>query len=92
MTNIIYFFQYYGFEASLLPFCNIVETQNSTAAPVEAGVVAQFGIDVGLKSFLTALAEVDYDAIPGNADDPVQDRSWMWQYCSEYGPYLHAVV
>ncbi|KAF8194645.1 serine carboxypeptidase S28-domain-containing protein, partial [Pholiota molesta] len=87
MTNIIYFFQYYGFKASLLPFCNILETQNNTAAPVETGVVAQLGIDVGLRSFLTALAELDYDAIPGNADDPVQDRSWMWQYCSEYGYY-----
>ncbi|KAF9477070.1 hypothetical protein BDN70DRAFT_995230 [Pholiota conissans] len=81
------FYQYYGFEASLLPFCNLLETQNNTAAPVEGGVAAQFGIDVGFKAFLTAIAELDYDSIPGNADDPVQDRSWMWQYCSEYGFY-----
>ncbi|KJA19598.1 hypothetical protein HYPSUDRAFT_44157 [Hypholoma sublateritium FD-334 SS-4] len=81
------FYQYYGFQASLLPFCNFLETQNNTAAPVEAGVVSQFGINVGLKSFLTAISEIDYAAIPGNPDDPVQDRSWMWQYCSEYGFY-----
>ncbi|KAF8959584.1 peptidase S28 [Flammula alnicola] len=81
------FYQYYGFQASVLPFCNILETQNRTAAPVEAGLVAQFGIDVGLKAFLTAIAELDYDSIPGTPDDPVQDRSWMWQYCSEYGFY-----
>ena len=54
---------------------------------MEDGVVAQFGIDVGLKSFLTAISEIDYASIPGNADDPVQDRSWMWQYCSEYGAH-----
>ena len=77
--------QYYGFKESLLPFCNILETQNRTAEPVENGVVAQFGIETGFKSFLTAISEVDYAAIPGDADDPVQDRSWMWQYCSEYG-------
>ncbi|KAJ2971837.1 hypothetical protein NUW54_g12406 [Trametes sanguinea] len=34
-----------------------------------------------------AIQEVNYDAIPGDPDDPVQDRSWMWQYCSEYGFY-----
>ena len=31
--------------------------------------------------------EIDYDSIPGSEDDPVGDRSWMWQYCSEYGEY-----
>ncbi|PPQ80737.1 hypothetical protein CVT25_001857 [Psilocybe cyanescens] len=81
------FYQYYGFASSILPFCNILETRNRTSDPVETGLVAQFGIDVGFKSFLTAISEIDYDSIPGNADDPVQDRSWMWQYCSEYGFY-----
>ncbi|KAF8894239.1 serine carboxypeptidase S28-domain-containing protein [Gymnopilus junonius] len=81
------FYQYYGFKDSILPFCNILESQNRTAEPVEGGVVAQFGIDIGFKSFLTAISEVDYAAIPGDPDDPVQDRSWMWQYCSEYGFY-----
>uniref|UniRef100_A0A8H7XUA3 Serine carboxypeptidase S28-domain-containing protein n=1 Tax=Psilocybe cubensis TaxID=181762 RepID=A0A8H7XUA3_PSICU len=81
------FYQYYGFKASLLPFCNILETQNGTSAAFESGLVAQFGVDTAFKSFLTAIAEIDYDSIPGNADDPVQDRSWMWQYCSEYGYY-----
>lgn len=63
------------------------ETRNNTAQPFEFGVVAQFGIDTGFQAFLTAISEIDYAAIPGNADDPVQDLSWMWQYCSEYGFY-----
>ncbi|KDQ61976.1 hypothetical protein JAAARDRAFT_190681 [Jaapia argillacea MUCL 33604] len=81
------FYQYYGFQASLLPFCNILETYNYTQAPVEGGLVASDGVEVAFQSFLTGLAEIDYDSIPGNADDPVQDLSWMWQYCSEYGFY-----
>ncbi|KAI0793717.1 peptidase S28 [Fomes fomentarius] len=81
------FFQYYGFEASVLPFCNVLETQNSTAIPFETGIAASLGVDVALDAFLTAIREVNYDAIPGNPGDPVTDRSWMWQYCSEYGFY-----
>ncbi|KAF8885052.1 serine carboxypeptidase S28-domain-containing protein [Gymnopilus junonius] len=85
-SQLLKILQYYGFKDSILPFCNILESQNRTAEPVEGGVVAQFGIDIGFKSFLTAISEVDYAAIPGDPDDPVQDRSWMWQYCSEYDP------
>ncbi|PSR72211.1 hypothetical protein PHLCEN_2v11918 [Hermanssonia centrifuga] len=81
------FYQYYGFEASLLPFCNVLETKNNTAAPLEAGLAATFGIEVALEAFLKGIAEIDYDSISGNADDPVTDMSWMWQYCSEYGFY-----
>ena len=77
--------QYYGFEASILPFCNVLETRNFTITPFETGLAETFGIDFAMEAFLTAIKEVNYDAIPGNADDPVQDRSWMWQYCSEYG-------
>lgn len=77
--------QYYGFNASLLPFCNILETQNFTEPALESGIASTQEIDVAFESFLTALAEIDYDSIPGGADDPVADRSWMWQYCSEYG-------
>ncbi|KAH9852169.1 serine carboxypeptidase S28-domain-containing protein [Lenzites betulinus] len=81
------FYQYYGFEASVLPFCNVLETRNSTGTPFETGVAANLGIDAALDAFLTAVREVNYDAIPGDPDDPVTDRSWMWQYCSEYGFY-----
>ncbi|OBZ74058.1 Thymus-specific serine protease [Grifola frondosa] len=81
------FYQYYGFEASLLPFCNNLETQNFTASPLEFGVVSTHGVGAAFGAFLTAISELNYDEIPGNADDPVQDRSWMWQYCSEYGFY-----
>lgn len=77
--------QYYGFEASILPFCNVVETQNSTATPFETGLSASLGIDIALDAFLTGIKQVNYAAIPGNADDPIADHSWMWQYCSEYG-------
>lgn len=40
-----------------------------------------------LNSFLAAIAELDYDSIPGGVDDLVGDRSWMRQYCSEYGTH-----
>ena len=80
--------QYYGFNASVLPFCNLLETRNYTATPVESGLAAQAGVESALDAFLTALAELNYDAIPQAADDPVQDLSWMWQYCSEYGEHL----
>ncbi|KAF8999273.1 serine carboxypeptidase S28-domain-containing protein [Cyathus striatus] len=81
------FYQYYGFGASLLPFCNILETKNRTSLPLEGGIVSSQGVVSVFEAFLVALAEIDYDSIPGDPDDPVQDRSWMWQYCSEYGFY-----
>ncbi len=78
------FYQYYGFKESLLPFCNLLETKNLTQNAAESGIAAQEGAQVAFEAFLKALAELDYDSIPFT-DDPVQDRSWMWQYCSEYG-------
>ncbi|OSD04708.1 hypothetical protein PYCCODRAFT_1465679 [Trametes coccinea BRFM310] len=78
---------YYGFDASVLPFCNVLETRNSTITPFETGLASNLGVEDALDAFLTAIQEVNYDAIPGDPDDPVQDRSWMWQYCSEYGFY-----
>ncbi|KAI0630671.1 serine carboxypeptidase S28-domain-containing protein [Trametes polyzona] len=81
------FYQYYGFEASVLPFCNVLETRNATITPFETGLAANLGIHDAFDAFLAAIREVNYDAIPGGPDDPVQDRSWMWQYCSEYGFY-----
>lgn len=84
--------QYYGFEASLLSFCNILETRNATQPPLESGLAAASGIDVALDSFLVALSEIDYDSIPGGPDDPVADLSWMWQYCSEYGAGLSSLA
>lgn len=78
------FYQYYGFKESLLPFCNLLETKNFTQDAVEKGIAAQEGVQAAFEAFLTAIAELDYDSIPFT-DDPVGDRSWMWQYCSEYG-------
>ncbi|EJD00034.1 peptidase S28 [Fomitiporia mediterranea MF3/22] len=80
-------YKYYGFAESLLPFCNLLETQNFTADPLESGISNAHGIQAAFDAFLAALAELDYDSIPGEPDDPVTDRSWMWQYCSEYGFY-----
>lgn len=77
--------QYYGFAATLLPFCNLLETRNFTTDPLEGGLTPRFGVETAFQAFLVAIAELDYDSIPGSADDPVTDRSWMWQYCSEYG-------
>ncbi|KAJ3983923.1 peptidase S28 [Lentinula detonsa] len=81
------FYQYYGFSASILPFCNLLETRNFTSNSVENGIVSITGIDETFQAFLVALAELDYDSIPGSPDDPVADMSWMRQYCSEYGFY-----
>ena len=92
------FYQYYGFERSILPFCDVMETQNHTqmatsdnggtakAIATEAGLAATYNASVAWSSFLTALAQIDYDSISG-VDDPIADMSWTWQYCSEYGYY-----
>ncbi|KAH8111742.1 peptidase S28 [Phellopilus nigrolimitatus] len=81
------FYQYYGFNASVLPFCNLLETDNFTVNPLEFGIAATHGVQSAFNAFTTALAELDYDSIPGSPNDPVTDMSWMWQYCSEYGFY-----
>ncbi|KAG7096655.1 hypothetical protein E1B28_004070 [Marasmius oreades] len=81
------FYQYYGFAASLLPFCNLLETRNFTTTPLETGIVDTNGVESAVDAFLVAIGELDYDSIPGAPDDPVGDRSWMRQYCSEYGFY-----
>ncbi|KAF8887405.1 peptidase S28, partial [Infundibulicybe gibba] len=80
------FYQYYGFGESILPFCNLLETRNSTAPAHESGIAASSTIEAAFDAFLVALGETDYDSIE-TPDDPVGDRSWMWQYCSEYGFY-----
>ncbi|MCJ1238530.1 hypothetical protein MMC14_006520 [Varicellaria rhodocarpa] len=92
------FYQYYGFARSVLPFCDILETQNRTslsttdnggtlpALASESGLASAYNISTAWSAFLTALATIDYDSLP-STDDPIQDTSWMWQYCSEYGYY-----
>ena len=92
------FYQYYGFSRSVLPFCDTVETRNRTQAhttdnggtspalATESGLAASFNTSVAWRAFLTGLAEIDYDSFPF-ADDLIQDSSWTWQYCSEYGYY-----
>ncbi|KAF7370866.1 Peptidase S28 [Mycena sanguinolenta] len=50
------FYQYYGFWDSLLPFCNLLETQNFTAEPFEGGVISAHGVNAASDAFLVALA------------------------------------
>lgn len=96
------FYQYYGFEASVKPFCDIMETFNQTsvrttdnggtaaAIATESGIAISHNITAAWDAFLVGIAEIDYDSIPYH-DDPIQDMSWMWQYCSEYGMLLYAI-
>ncbi|KAL9108691.1 MAG: hypothetical protein Q9187_008264 [Circinaria calcarea] len=90
------FYRYYGIERSVLPFYNILETRNRTsvlttdnggttpALAPESGLALTYKVSLAWTSFLTALTETNYDDIP-YTDDPMQDASWMWQYCFEYG-------
>jgi hypothetical protein len=81
------FYQYYGFTNSLLPFCNLLETKNFTKDAGETGISVEEGTEPAFEAFLTAISELDYDSVPSSPDDPITDRSWMWQYCSEYGVF-----
>jgi hypothetical protein len=92
------FYQYYGFAASVQPFCDIMETFNQThvsttdnggtapAVASESGIAITHNATAAWRAFLVGIAEIDYDSVP-YADDPIQDYSWQWQYCSEYGYY-----
>lgn len=94
------FYQYFGFQRSVLPFCDIWETQNRTdvsttdnggtarsVAPA-SGLALEYNITTAWDAYLVALAEINYDEIVSvNPSDPVQGYSWTYQYCSEYGYY-----
>lgn len=94
------FYQYFGFQRSVLPFCNVWETQNRTnvsttdnggtarsIAPA-SGLALEYNITTAWDAYLVALAEINYDEIVSvNPPDPVQGYSWTYQYCSEYGYY-----
>lgn len=93
------FYQYYGFEAGVQPFCDIMETFNQTGvrttdnggtAPAiasESGIAIDHNITAAWNAFLVGIAEIDYDSIPNDPTegDTIAGYSWMWQYCSEYG-------
>lgn len=94
------FYQYFGFQDSVLPFCDVLETQNRTnisttdnggtarsIAPA-SGIALEYNISTAWNAFLVALVEVNYDEIDSvSPPDPVQGYSWTYQYCSEYGYY-----
>lgn len=94
------FYQYFGFQRSVLPFCNVWETQNRTnvsttdnggtarsIAPA-SGLALEYNITIAWDAYLVALAEINFDEIVSvNPSDPVQGYSWTYQYCSEYGYY-----
>ncbi|KAJ4424201.1 hypothetical protein N0V82_001067 [Gnomoniopsis sp. IMI 355080] len=94
------FYQYYGFQRSVAPFCDVLETQNRTdvsttdngglskAIAPASGLALEFNIETAWDAFLVALAATDYDAIESpSPPDLVQGYSWTYQYCSEYGYY-----
>lgn len=94
------FYQYYGFQRSVAPFCDILETQNRTSisttdnggvskaiAPA-SGLASEYNISTAWNAFLVALVETNYDEIESpNPPDLAQGFSWTYQYCSEYGYY-----
>ncbi|KAK2607522.1 hypothetical protein N8I77_006188 [Diaporthe amygdali] len=94
------FYQYFGFQRSVLPFCDVLETQNRTnvsttdnggtarsIAPA-SGLALEYSISTAWNAFLVALVELNYDEIDSvSSPDPVQGYSWTYQYCSEYGYY-----
>lgn len=81
------FYQYYGFEASVQPFCDIMETMNRTSARTldnggtapaiasESGINVSHNITAALHAFLVGIAEIDYDEVP-YSDDPIQDSRY----------------
>lgn len=93
------FYQYYGFDASVKPFCDIMETFNQTeesttdnggTAPAiasESGIAVTYNVTAAWNAFLVGIAEIDYDSIPyePTMGDVISGNSWQWQYCSEYG-------
>lgn len=94
------FYQYLGFQRSVLPFCDVWETQNRTSvsttdnggtarsiAPA-SGLALECNISTAWNACLVALAEINFDEIVSvNPSDPGQGYSWTYQYCSEYGYY-----
>ncbi|KAF2149814.1 peptidase S28 [Myriangium duriaei CBS 260.36] len=94
------FYQSYGFEGSVLPFCNIMETFNQTMASTtdnngvapaiatESGIAATHNITAAWQAFLVAATELGYlNLPPGASSGPSSQWSWNWQFCSEYGYY-----
>lgn len=93
------FYQYYGFEASVQPFCDVMETFNrteesttdsgGTAPPIasEGGVTLTYNVTEAWRAFLLGIAVIDYDSVPRDYSegDAIAGNSWTWQYCSEYG-------
>ena len=99
------YYQYYGFDASVKPFCDIMETFNQTsisttdnggtarAIASESGIALTHNVTAAWAAFLVGIAEIDYDSIPyeGNEGVAIQGNSWQWQYCSEYGMQIPQV-
>ncbi|KAI0741366.1 hypothetical protein C8Q80DRAFT_1123297 [Daedaleopsis nitida] len=60
LMDSLWFYQYYEFEASVLPFCNVLETRNFTATPFDTGIAAALGDEAGLDAFLTAILSLHH--------------------------------
>lgn len=94
------YYQDYGFEGTVQPFCDVWETFNQTnvrttdndgtAAPIasEGGIAITHNITAAWNAYIIALTSVGYNNIPSpGPSDLSAGYSWAWQYCSEFGFY-----
>lgn len=91
-------YQYYGPKYRVVPFCDILETQNRTdvsttdnggttkAIAPASGLALEFNVSTAWNAFLVALQETDYDEIESDTD-LVGDAGYTWQWCAEWGFY-----
>ncbi|KAL8744586.1 MAG: hypothetical protein Q9190_003179 [Brigantiaea leucoxantha] len=91
-------YQNSGFALSTLGFCDVLETidrrdlsttDNGGTSPAiapESGLAAAYNITLAYRSFLFALQKVA-EPRPVPQLRQIDEMSWMWQSCSEYGFY-----
>ncbi|KAJ4386862.1 hypothetical protein N0V93_009760 [Gnomoniopsis smithogilvyi] len=94
-------FQSYGPKVYLIPFCDIMETQNKTdvrttdnggltkAIAPASGLALEHDIATAWNAFLLALKITNYDESPSSGEPVVEvsTYSWGWQFCTEAGFY-----
>lgn len=83
----------------IIPFCDVLQTQNFTSPAYADGLYANFGIETTLTAFLTGIAETDPSqsaTVHPPADDATgtdpDTLSWTFQYCSEFGSSFTALL
>ncbi|KEQ91800.1 hypothetical protein AUEXF2481DRAFT_701524 [Aureobasidium subglaciale EXF-2481] len=91
-------YQYYGLDVFLQPFCDRMETMNSTIDSSDNGIALSHNISMAWSAFLVGIAGIHTDALSPlgiagiftNASSPFESigpaeaiRSWLNQLCSE---------